>query len=62
MRDMVQKNRSYKGRGELKRGRAKLTNQQAKEIRDMNLSQLKIAEIFGISQTTVGRIKRRESY
>jgi hypothetical protein len=62
MQDMVQKNRSYKGRGELKRGRAKLTNQQAEEIRDMNLSQSKIAEIFGISQTTVGRIKRRESY
>lgn len=62
MRDMVQKNRSYRGRGELKRGRAKLTDQQAQEIRDMNLSHSKIAEIFGVSQTTISRIKRKESY
>lgn len=62
MRDMVQKNRSYKGRGELKRGSAKLTDQQAQEIRDMSLSHSKIAKIFGVSQTTISRIKRKESY
>lgn len=62
MRDMVEKGRSYRGRGENKRGRAALTNEQAEQIREMNLSQSKIAKIFGISQATVGRIKRRVSY
>jgi hypothetical protein len=62
MRDMVQKNRSFVGRGESKKGRAKLTNQQAQEIQKMNISQSKIAKMFGVSQTTIGRIKRKESY
>lgn len=62
MMDMVNKNRSYKGRGEDKRGLAKLTNEQANEIRGMDMSQSKIAEIFGVSQTTIGRIKRGVSY
>jgi len=62
MRDMVNKARSYKGRGEAKIGRAKLTNAQAETIRTMSLSQSKIGQMFDISQTTVGRIKRGESY
>lgn len=62
MRDMVQKNRSYRGRGEKKHGRAKLTNIQAEQIRQMELSQSKIAQIFGVSQGTIGRIKRGVSY
>ena len=62
MRDMVVKNRSFTGRGENKKGRAKITNQQAEEIRKMDISQSKIAVIFGVSQTTIGRIKRKESY
>jgi predicted XRE-type DNA-binding protein len=62
MRDMVQKQRSYTGRGENKKGRAKLTNIQALEIKNMHISQSKIAKIFGVSQATIGRIKRGESY
>jgi hypothetical protein len=62
MRDMVQKKRSFTGRGENKKGKAKLTNQQAKEIREMNLSQTKMGVLFGVSQRTISRIKRGESY
>jgi hypothetical protein len=62
MRDMVQKKRSFIGRGESKIGLSKLTNQQAQQIRLMKISQSKIAAIFGVSQTTIGRIKRGVSY
>jgi hypothetical protein len=62
MNDMVMKKRSFTGRGEDKKGRAKLTNQQADQIRKMNVSHSKIAAMFGVSQTTISRIKRRESY
>jgi hypothetical protein len=62
MRDMVAKQRSFVGRGEDKKGRAKLTNQQADQIRKMNMSHSKIAFMFGVSATTIGRIKREESY
>jgi hypothetical protein len=62
MSDMVRKKRSFTGRGERKKGRAKLNNQQANKIREMNLPQSKIAELFKVSQSTIGRIKRGESY
>jgi hypothetical protein len=62
MRDMVQKKRSFTGRGEHKKGLAKLTNQQADQIRKMEISQSKIAALFRVSQTTIGRIKRGDSY
>jgi len=62
MRDMVQKKRSFIGRGENKKGRSKLTNQQADQIRKMDLSHQKLAVMFGVSQTTISRIKRGESY
>jgi len=62
MCDMVQKKRSFTGRGENKKGLAKLTNQQAYQIRKMNMSDTKIAVFFGVSQTTISRIKRGESY
>lgn len=62
MKDMVQKHRSFTGRGENKKGRARLTNNQASQIRNMNISQVKIAKLFGVSQSTIGRIKRGESY
>lgn len=62
MRDMVQKRRSFTGRGENKKGRAKLTNQQADQIRKMNISHTKIAALFGVSSSTIGRIKCGESY
>ena len=60
--DMVAKGRSNKRRGEDKNGRAKLTNAQAEEIRNLNLSQVKIGLLYNISQASVGRIKRGESY
>jgi hypothetical protein len=62
MRDMVQKKRSFTGRGEHKKGLAKLTNRQADQIRKMEISQSKIAALFRVSQTTIGRIKRGDSY
>ncbi len=62
MLDMVQKKRSFTGRGENKKGRSKFTNQQAEQIRKMQGSQSEIALIFGVNQTTIGRIKRKESY
>jgi hypothetical protein len=61
MKDMTEKNRSYKGRGE-KKHCSKLTNKQANEIRENPLSQSKLAKIYGVSQTTIGRIKRGVSY
>lgn len=62
MRDMVEKHRSYTGRGEYKKGLAKLSNEQANQIRQMQLPQSKIARLFGVAQTTIGRIKRGVSY
>ena len=62
MNDMVYKKRSFTGRGESKKGLAKLTNQQAEQVREMKVSQTKIAAIFNVSQTTISRIRRGESY
>jgi DNA-binding transcriptional regulator YiaG len=62
MRDMVQKKRSFTGRGENKKGLARLTNQQADQIRNMNISHQKLAAMFGVSAATIGRIKSGESY
>jgi len=62
MKDMVIKNRADKSRGEDKKALAKLTNIQADEIRKLQISQSKIAKIYNVSQTTIGRIKRKESY
>jgi hypothetical protein len=62
MYDMVKKNRSYKGRGENKKGRSKLTNNQAEQIRKMEISNVKISKIFEVSQSTISRIKKMESY
>jgi len=61
MTDMVYKNRSHKGIGE-KANRSKLTNKQAQEIRSLCLSQTKIAEMYKVSQATIGRIIRQETY
>jgi DNA invertase Pin-like site-specific DNA recombinase len=44
------------------KGCSKLTNAQALEIFNMKLSQLKIAKLFNVSQVTISRIKRGESY
>ena len=44
------------------RWNAKLTFAQAEEIRRLNLNQSVLAEMFGVSTATIGRIKRGESY
>jgi len=62
MRDMVSKKRSFRGSGENKKGRAKLTNAQAEEIRKATGPQWQIAKKFGVAQTSVSRIKRGISY
>jgi hypothetical protein len=62
MQDMVQKKRSFTGRGENKKGRSKLTNHQAEQIRKIDSSNTKIAAMFGVSAMTISRIKRGESY
>jgi hypothetical protein len=62
MRDMVDKGRSFTGKGEKKKGLAKLTNIQADQIRSMTSPQSAIARLFGVSQTTISRIIRGESY
>lgn len=56
------KKEDYTGAGENKKGVAKLTNAQALEIRKSKLSQSKLAIYYGVSQTTISRIKRMESY
>lgn len=61
MKDMVNKGRSHKGFGE-NANSSKLTNEEAKIIRAMDLSQSEIAFLFKVSQTTISRIKRKESY
>jgi len=61
MMDMKNKGRSYKGKGE-EANSSVLTNQQARQIKDSILSQSKLAKIYGVSQTTISRIKRGETY
>lgn len=41
---------------------AKLTDPQIKEIRSSQLSQRKLADIFGVSQRNISKIKHRESW
>jgi hypothetical protein len=60
-KDMVRKGRSYRGLGE-KKGSAKLTDAEAAIVKRSAGSQGAIAERFGVSQATVGRIKRGERY
>lgn len=40
----------------------KLTADQVREIRTSKLSQIKLGEIYGIDQSSISRIKRRENY
>jgi predicted XRE-type DNA-binding protein len=61
MADMVNKGRSHKGAGEYA-NRSKLTNEQAKQIRSINLSGSKLANLFKVSQATISRIIRKETY
>lgn len=43
-------------------GNAKLTNEQALEIKKSKLSSIKLAKIYGVGQTTILRIKHQQSY
>lgn len=45
-----------------KHSQRKLTADQVREIRTSKLSQIKLGEIYGIDQASIGRIKRRETY
>jgi hypothetical protein len=63
MQDMVAKGRYNKARGQNKKGRAKLTDQQAAEIRSSKeLSQSQLAAKYQVSQATVSRIICNVSY
>jgi hypothetical protein len=62
MGDMVNKGRSFKGRGEDKKGRSSLTNMQAAEVLMSNGTYTEIAKRFFVSVSVVARIKRGESY
>lgn len=43
-------------------GRAKLTDDQVREIRASNLSNMKLESIFNLSNVAISKIKRRVSY
>jgi len=60
--DMVAKGRSNKRRGEAKNGRAKLTNVQAEEIRNLSLSLTKTAKLYNVSASVIQRIRSGVSY
>ena len=60
--DMVWKGRFCKDRGEDKKGRAKLTNDQAFWIKHDSRSLSVLAKIYNVSPTTIFRIKSGESY
>lgn len=61
MKDMVNKNRSYKGRGE-KKSISKLTNKQASEIRQSDDKRENLAKKYNVSLSCIARIKRNETY
>ena len=45
-----------------KNGNAKLTNQQAQEIKNSNISSKKLAKLYGVGQTTILRVKHNKTY
>jgi DNA-binding transcriptional regulator YiaG len=71
--DKVRKNRQAKGKklaeaqyenrpkGELN-GNSKLSQDEVNQIRSLNMSQRKIAKIFGVSQPLISKIKRKEMW
>ena len=64
MRDMVQKGRNNSLSGE-KNGHAKLTDEQAREIKEMYASgvhQSALAEKFGVNQSRVSEIVNGKTY
>lgn len=65
MRDMVEKGRSHKKNGE-EMHTSKLKNKQAREIRSLyetgKYSQSFLGGKYGVSQSVIGRIVRKESY
>lgn len=64
VRDMHERNRRASFKGE-RNGRAKLSREDVVEIRRLlaaGLSQEKVAKRFGVWQTNIGRIARRETW
>lgn len=43
-------------------GNSRLSNDQAKEIKKSNLSAIKLAKIYNVSQTTILKVKHGQSY
>ena len=43
-------------------GMSKLTDTKVKEIRSSDLTQRQLATIYGVSQPTIGKILRRETW
>jgi hypothetical protein len=57
--DMISKNRKPLGE---KHNSSKLTNQDIYDIRKSNLTQTKLAEIYGVDQTQISNIKNRKQW
>jgi hypothetical protein len=61
MRDMLKKGRDNYARGEAC-GSSKLTEKDVIEIRKSTLPQRILSKIYGVVQTQIGRIKRKERW
>lgn len=60
--DMISKGRMYNRNKGHDSVNAKLTPEQIHIIRSTNIPQYILAAEFGVGQTTVGRVRRRETY
>lgn len=57
--DALQKGRAYVGE---KNGRSKLTKENIKEILSSELNGVQLAKKFGVTKSTINRVKRREAW
>ena len=57
--DALQKGRAYVGE---KNGRSKLTKENIKEILSSELNGVQLAQKFGVTRSTINRVKRREAW
>ena len=57
--DALQKGRAYVGE---KNGRSKLTKENIKEILSSELNGVQLAKKFGVTRSTINRVKRREAW
>jgi hypothetical protein len=58
-RDSISKGRNAFGE---RHGRSKITDEIAAEIKNSPLSQVKLAKIYGLNQSTIGQIKRGQNW